>query len=854
MPRRLFFLLKRVILVTNNTLALTLSFQLLFTPMFGDYTFVGRLMGFVYRIAKIVLGTALVMTMLFSSIFVLVFWYLSPAVLFYYLGPFSLIIFGILFVVFLIRRLRSPQLRVQQVKSSADILKTLNFKSGLLPEPFSTETFVQELFAKEETQHVLESLELKSSDLPALLLEHLRTTTLSKEALLSSALEYAKEEKTRYLEVEHLFLALLNAVPQKEAVLAKFALTFQTVKDAAFWIVDEREALAKIFFWQPDYEVPPIGGVNRGRTSRVTPLLDSISQDYTKLAEQGYIEKVVGKEKAMKEVIEALGKGTNNNVLIVGEPGSGKTTLVKGLAQEIIHGTKAQALKFKRLVSLESSALIAGCSTPGEVNAKLEAVIKEIKDAGNIIVFVDEIHTLVASTGGENAQLSGVFNALEPRLSEGDFQFIGATSMPDYRKYIEPNGSFSRIFQTIYLDEATPEETLAILKVLEKKFRKLYKVKVSYLALKRTIELSAKLIHERVLPDKAVSILDKACSLASGGDKYVTTEEIRQIISEITKVPVTSISADESKKLLTIEQEMGTRVIGQLDAIKQIGDAIRRARAGMRDEKRPIASFLFVGSTGVGKTETAKALAATYFGDEKVMIRLDMSEYQKDDAVDKLIGTSDGKTSGILTEKVRTSPFSLILLDEIEKASPKILLLFLQVLDDGRLSDNTGRVIDFTNTIIIATSNVGTSTIQAVAAAGGTYAQMKEKVMIEVRDHYAPEFLNRFSGVITFEPLTREDVEKIAQLLLSKVVKMTESKGIKLSFKPELVAKLAEDGFDAQWGARPLRRLIENTVESYLAKKILGSEINAGDEFELGLEVFGDQQVPDAAEKVNSLY
>ncbi len=838
-PGRLFELLKRAVLLSNNSLAFTLSIKLLFTPLFGDFTLIGRLMGFVFRTIKIVIGTIVLLSVLSFSLAVLPLWYLAPPLIFLRVGWVSFILYGMVFLLWEFTKIKHPEKRISELKSDENPLCCLNFNHETT-QHFDTnrERFLQEFIKDIKVERLLLDLEFITNDFVNDFYEKAKNLTVNTKDVLAKCLEIAKKNKSRFIETEHIFLSLVSLIPSKETFLAKYSVSIDLVEKAVFWKVDERESQSKIFFWQEDYEVPPIGGVNRGMTSRVTPILTLISEDYTQMAERGFFDKVIGKKKAIGEVIGALSRSAGNNVLIIGEPGSGKTTLVKAIALEIVSGTLATSLKFKRLVALDSGALIAGLASPGQISERIGKIMKEASGAGNIIIFVDEIHNLVASTGSENSELSSVFGALLPYLEGKDIQFIGATSMPDYRKYVEPNGAFTRLFQTVHLDEATPEETLEILKVAAKKFQKVYKVAVSFLALERAVELSKKLIRDRVLPDKAIAVLEKSCVLVAGSNstRYVTSEVISQVISQITKVPVTQITTQESAKLLNLEAEVERRVVGQKDAISQICDALRRARTGVRDENRPIASFLFVGTTGVGKTETAKALSQIYFGDEKVMIRIDMSEYQQDDSINKLIGTSDGKTVGILTDKIRRSPFVLILLDEIEKASSKVLLAFLQVLDDGRLTDSTGRVVDFTNSIIIATSNVGTTKIQEVEEKGGSYEEMKEKVMIEVRNKFAPEFLNRFSGIITFKPLDPADVKKIAELLLAKVVMELSAKGIKISFKPELVDKLARDGFDPQWGARPLRRLIENTVESYLAKKLLASEINPGDSLELGIE------------------
>jgi ATP-dependent Clp protease ATP-binding subunit ClpC len=487
---------------------------------------------------------------------------------------------------------------------------------------------------------------------------------------------------------------------------------------------------------------------------------------------------------------------------------------------------------------MDAGALFAGTKSQGDVAARIKKIMDEVEKSGDIILFIDEIHNLVGGGSDAGSEISSVFSILEPHLSGGRTQFIGATNIQNYRKYIEPNGAFSRLFNIVELPPANKEESLEVLKRVTKRLENLNGITITTPALIKIIDLSEKLIHDRVLPDKAIDILNRTAVSIAKTTKYLTANDAAKEISVVTHVPVSALSEDESQKLLSIEEEMKKRVIGQDQAIIQIGGALKRARVGIRNEGKPIASFLFVGTTGVGKTETAKTLARTYFGSEKVMIRLDMSEYQQMDSINRLIGNPDGSSKGILTEAVRTSPFSLILLDEIEKAHSNILLTFLQVLDDGRLTDSSGRVIDFTNSIIIATSNVGTKAIQQIAERAGTFEEMQESAMRDVRDKFAPEFLNRFNGIIVFRPLTLDGVQKIANILLENVKKAAEAKGIKIFFKPELINELVKRGFSTQWGARPLARVIENSVESYLAVKILSNQLKMGDIIYLGLEVF----------------
>ncbi len=633
-PKRIILVLFRVLEIVNNESAFTLNIRLLFTPLFGDYTLIGRLMGFIFRIIRIFAGLSI--AILFFALLLVspAVWVFMPILLIKEIGGFTLLYIVFCYFAFEWINAGRPEKKVDEVskikdKDTQDFLDcTFNRKDLNILFNNKLEDGLQVFFKKTVQKYLLALLEVENDKFITQLSSLIAEAKPQQKDTLARAFIYADENESRFIEDEHLLLSLVEKISKRDSFLAKNGLTFDVLKSCVYWSVKERDQKAKIFFWQPDYSPRPIGGVNRGWTGRITHNLDAVSEDFTKMAQKGLIDEVVGKDKAISQTIDALSKGTSNNVLIIGEPGSGKTTLVKGLANEIVFGTDIEQIKFKRLVSLEVGSLIAGCKTPGEVSEKLEKIMDDIKGSGNIILFIDEIHNLVASGGGDNAQLSTVFSTLEPHLSSGEFQFIGATSIPEYRRYIEPNGAFTRLFQVITLDEATKEDTLKILKLLITKFKKIYKVGISFMALHKTIELASKLIRDRVLPDKAVDILERACVAASKKKVPVTSELIKEIISDITKIPVTSVDETESKKLLSIEEDLKKKVVGQDAAINQVADALRRARAGIRDEKRPIASFLFVGSTGVGKTETAKAISDVYFGGEGLMIRVDMSEYQ----------------------------------------------------------------------------------------------------------------------------------------------------------------------------------------------------------------------------------
>ena len=818
-PKHLFKLSQVILILLNNEFSFTLNLRLMFTPLFGDYTFMGRFIGFIFRFIEIIFGSLILLILWILSFFIPVVWWLLPILILIKIKLLLLPITLVVFLVWLVAQKNTPEKRVQEVSQN-------KLASCFRPKALTYTNQPEKLYQDPTILLILKKAELLTDTL----ITELAHAAIQKAEVIKKAYDYAVSHKTRYVEPEHVFLAVLATHHNIDNVLSTYGGALETLEQTIKWVVAKREDLAKVYFWQKDYEKPIMGGIGKGMTGRVTPALNSVSEDFTRKVKKGLIKKIIGREQEIKEIADIL-SGSKVNVLIIGEPGSGKTSIVKGIAYKIVRGTEYKSLKFKRIVSLDIGAMLAGTKSPGDVAAKLNKIIEEIDASNDIILFIDEIHNLVSEE-------ANIFSILEPHLASDKIQFIGATSIENYRKHIEPNGSFARLFQLVEIPQAGKEDTLEILKYVACEYERDYKIVISLPALKKVIELSEKLVHERVLPDKAIDILNRTAVSISKATKFVTAEDIAKEISEMTHVPVTAVTQDESQKLLNIEKELAKRVIGQDDAINQVGAALKRARVGIRNENKPIASFLFVGTTGVGKTETAKALAQTYFGDSKAMIRLDMSEYQQADSINRLIGSPDGASKGILTEAVRSKPFSLILLDEIEKAYSNVLLTFLQVLDDGRITDSTGRVIDFDNTIIIATSNVGTRAIQEIAGQGGTFDQMQEATMKEVRTHFAPEFLNRFNGIIVFKPLNIDSVRKICNLMLGSVRQLAENKGIKINFKPELVDELIKRGYNPEWGARPLARTIENSVESYLAVKLLANGIKQGDSLELGLEVF----------------
>ncbi|HAI63210.1 MAG: Chaperone, Hsp100 family, ClpC-type [candidate division WWE3 bacterium GW2011_GWD2_42_11] len=832
-PRRILKISSRLIALTNNQISFTTNFRLLFVPLFGDYTLVGRFIGFTIRIVWIVFGFVFFLLLLPVCALFPVAWYLTPAFVFKYGGPqYALAYVVALYLLYLLRNRDTPRIRVREnTKENFQASSRKNVLVALEKLDSEQSSGMKWLFDLDSSEIIFKRSEINKD----LLFEKLRSApSIQISALGQAAFADALRFKSKYIETDYLLLALLNNVPKIDIILSSLNTSIKNVAGSIEWESDKRNEKDKIFIWQDDYELLFTGGFGKGMLGRVTPTLDAVSRDYTREIALGRYKRILGRETDIKNIAQIL-SGSKENVLIVGEPGSGKTTLVKGIAQRIMESNEYKAVSNHRLVSLDIGGLISGTTSPGKIAENLNNIMGEVKSSGDIILFIDEIHNLVAGAGDADAETSKIYTMLEPHLANDKIKFIGATTVSNYRKYIEPNGAFARLFHLVQIDELPKDVTVKILEAKADKLESKENIFVTYPALVKTVDLSEKLMHERVLPDKAVDILNRTSTRVLGGSRLLSSSEVATEIAEITKIPVETVTQDEAQKLLSIEDTMKKMVIGQDEAVRQISTALRRARAGIRDENKPIASFLFVGTTGIGKTQTAKALAKHYFGHDTNMIRLDMSEYQQIDSMNRLLGDTAGN-KGLLTEMVRTKPFALILLDEVEKAHPNILLTFLQVLDEGKLTDNSGMEIDFTNTIIIATSNVGTKSIQQVFSEHGTLEKMRERALADVREKFAPEFLNRFSGIIVFNPLTEQNVREITLLMLDKVRELSEEKGINVRFKQDLIDVLSKKGYSPEWGARPLARVIEDTVETYIATKMLKKEINAGDQVLLGTE------------------
>ena len=716
--------------------------------------------------------------------------------------------------------------------------------------------------------------------------------TKSAESILELAGNEAKRLESTEIGSEHLLIAVLKHL---DCTAVKIILSLKANIQKIY--VDIMSACGVDGSTAKKEFVSLKKGKNKSKAS-ATPTLDQFSRDMTMDARMGNLDPVIGREKEIERVLQILSRRMKNNPCMVGEPGVGKTAVAEGIAYLIAAGDVPDTVRDKRLLSLDLSSMVAGYKYRGEFEERIKKVIAEVKNAGNVILFVDELHTIIGAGGAEGA--IDASNILKPSLSRGEIQMIGATTRAEYRKYIEKDAALERRFQPVYVEEPTNEETVEILKGLRPAYEEHHHVEISDQALETAVSLSVRYISDRFLPDKAIDLMDEACSrkrlgfgkkakktlpleleiqalsddlenlLEAGGideaaellkkqrkleaklDKMkqnknaknvvVDAEDIADVVSVWTKIPVNKLTEQESKRLERLEEELHKRVVGQNEAVDAVAKAIKRSRVGLKDPKRPVGSFLFLGPTGVGKTELSKALAEAVFGSEDALIRVDMSEYMEKHSVSKLIGSPPGyvgfEEGGQLSEKVRSNPYSVILFDEIEKAHSDVFNILLQVLDDGHITDSQGRKVDFKNTIIIMTSNTGAQRIidpkklgfVTASNADTEHEDMKKNVMDEVKQNFKPEFLNRIDDIIVFRALTEDDVRNISNLLLKELKQRVASQmEIQLKFGDAVKKLIFEKGYDKKYGARPLKRAIQTNIEDELAEAVLKGEIKRGD-------------------------
>ena len=738
--------------------------------------------------------------------------------------------------------------------------------------------------------------ELIGSDEP---IENIVDFTPRTKRVVESAFIEARKLGYNFIGTEHLLIGILR---EGDCVAAKILLDLNVnipkLYNEIVKVINEGED-----YNSSDDSLNNSNGRKRRGSYNQTPTLNQFGQDLTKKAEEGKLDPVIGRKQEIERVIEILSRRTKNNPCLIGEPGVGKTAAVEGLAQKIAAGDVPEILKDKRVVTLDISGMVAGSKYRGDFEERIKKALNEVKKAGDVILFIDEIHTIVGAGAAEGA--IDAANILKPLLARGEIQLVGATTLNEYRKFIEKDAALERRFSPVTVNEPSEKDTIQILKGIRDKYEAHHNVKITDEAIEAAVKLSIRNVNDRFLPDKAIDLIDEASSRArlrtytepdslkelqeeiektknekeeavlnqkfekaaelrdtekALRDKFekeqskwkskntksivtITEENIAEVIANWTGIPAKKITEDENEKLKNLEKELHKRVIGQNEAVEAVSKAIRRGRVGLKDPNRPIGSFLFLGPTGVGKTELSKALAEVLFGDENAMIRLDMSEFMEPHSVSKLIGAPPGYVGfddgGQLTEKIRRKPYSVVLFDEIEKAHPDVMNMLLQILEDGRLTDSQGRTVNFKNTVIIMTSNLGARLItdrkqlgfankEGEADSKKEYEEIKKEVMAELKKELRPEFINRIDEIIVFHKLNDNDINQIIDIMLKEVVNRLKEQKYDVEFEPDVKEMIAKEGIDKNFGARPLRRTIQNLVEDKLAEKILDGKLVKG--------------------------
>ncbi len=803
---------KNIILYLEEDLAVGLMFKLLFTPLFHDSSIVGRLLSFSFRLIRICIGLVAFLGVSVLAAVLLVVWLALPLAAIIEPGTIALICRLLLFsgvVLFINHLVSHPHQKLRQVKDFTKI-----WKASFVGK---NDVSFTKLLKTYPVKKLLLYLEQTPESFTGL-------NDIDSDEVFKKVYELGNSLKLPYLSQEHFFVAKLYLVPGIEEQLLKLGLKLGDFLDALSFLKKKADTWRVILPWDEDFKVHHLKGVNRGWMGVQTPTLDSVCDDITREAAKQYIPDFVGRPEVVKRVIDILSLEQGQNVALIGEPGSGRGALISYLAKLIISGDAPKALATKRLVKLDISRLMAGITNEGDLAARLKSIFDEVKFSGNIIVYVDEIQDLGLGEAGNQFNL---YALILPYLESSDFQFVAVADSASYTKTVEKNKSFARIFTKVELPPASVAETVGVLINRAIEVERYKKICTTVPAIHAIAELSNRYIHDSVLPDIALKVFEE--SLGAAEDGWIKKLVVEKAIQNRSNIPIAGAGSETTKQLLNLEDLIHQKMIDQEEAVLAVSKALRRAAAELRDNKRPIGSFLFVGPTGVGKTELAKTLVDVYFAGKGYFARFDMSEYQTPEAIDRLIGGNNEE--GQLTETVRQHPYSLVLLDEFEKADPKILTLFLQVLDDGRLTSGTGRTVDFTNTIIIATSNAASVTIAKGLEAGQGMDQLKKVVSDELITVFRPELVNRFDEVVIFKPLSPTDLQQVVKLKLSELQKQLKNQGFEIDFDQKLIEGLAQKGYDPVLGARPLRRLIQDTLEAKLSVMILENKLPKGQKF-----------------------
>lgn len=821
--------LKNILLVLEEDLAVGLMVRLLFVPLFHDSSIVGRVLSFIFRLGRIFVGIFGFLCAVFVMFVFSLIWFSAPfsiialtlnlVPVFQYADIFlilniTLVLLGA--AIFLYQEMHKDIRPVWKIVSLSDIWKATKLSPG--------DITWKKLLLTYELKTFLNSLELVPHNFSE---ENIPVD----DKFLERVIELAKKTGAKYITEGYFWVAMLERVHSVENELLKIDLSLEDFRQALDYLETSRNRFRKIYIWDEEFGVHHLSGVNRGWLGAPTPALDSISRDLTLEAAKVRLTEFIGRQDVVSQIITVLSQEKDRNVMLVGAAGSGKSTLVSYLAKLIVRGDAPGALATKRLVKLEITDLLASVRTEGELAEKIKNAFEEVEYIEDIIIFIDEIHELGLGDAGKSFN---VYSLLLPYLESDRFQFIASTDTASYAKVIEKSSSFARVFNKVELPPASIEDALKIVSYKAIEVARYSRVYSSFIAIKYLVEKCNELIHYRVLPDSALQIFEHCIPEAinqnkTSKDAFINLAVVKSVLSEVSRVPIADMDSSTKALLLNLEEEIHKRMIDQEEAVKKVSDTLRRASAELREKSRPIGSFLFVGPTGVGKTELAKTLAEIYFRNKDSFVRFDMSEYQTMEAINRLIGT--GNEPGELTQAVKNRPYCLILLDEFEKAEPKILNLFLQVLDDGRLTDGSGVTTDFTETIIIATSNAASLMIAQGLGSGKKIADLEKDIKGELLKIFKPELVNRFDEVVSFKPLSHEDLKKIVKIKLTWLQEILKKQGYLVEFKDGVMDKLAEIGFDAMLGARPLRRVIQDTLEARLSRMILEGTLPKGETF-----------------------